>query len=276
MKIEEKFKELRDKKEKAFIPFLVAGDPNFEDSKEAFEVICKYGDIIEIGIPFSDPVADGLTIQKADFRALSSGITPIHAFKLAKELNMKFPNKPKVFLTYYNIIFKMGEEKFVKKCSEVGISGIIVPDLPIEECESLYKICKAYNIDLIFLVAPTTTEERLKKILKKASGFIYAVSVTGITGEREKIQEETKNFIKNLKEKCHLPVCVGFGISKREHIEEITKLADGAIVGSAIVKIIEKYCKNNKIENKEKFLKELEKFVKELKEGTKNKILERV
>ncbi|WP_423792115.1 tryptophan synthase subunit alpha [Methanocaldococcus indicus] len=272
MKIEEKFKELNEKEEKAFIPFLVAGDPNFEDSKEAFEMLCKYGDIIEIGIPFSDPVADGLTIQKADYRALKSGMTPLKAFELAKYLNEKYPNKPLVFLVYYNIIFKMGEENFVKKAKESGISGLIVPDLPVEESESLYNICKKYGIDLIFLVAPTTTEERLNKILKKASGFIYAVSVTGITGERDKVKEETKNYIKKVKEKTSLPICVGFGISKKEHVEEICKIADGAIVGSAIVKIVEKYTNNYKIENKEKFLEELENFLKSLKDGTKTAI----
>ncbi|WP_017981121.1 tryptophan synthase subunit alpha [Methanocaldococcus villosus] len=266
MKISEKFEELKKKGEKAFIAFYVAGDPNIEMSERALEVICKYADIVEIGIPFSDPVADGLTIQKADVRALSSGMTPIKAFEIVKRLNSKFPKVPKVFLTYYNIIFKMGEEEFVKRCKEVGVAGIIVPDLPLEESDSLYNICKKYGVDLIYLVAPTTTEERLKKILERASGFVYAVSVTGTTGEREKIAEETKELIKRVKKYSKIPVCVGFGISKKEHVEELCSIADGAIVGSAIVKLVEKY-------KGEEFLRELEKFVKELKEGTKKKII---
>lgn len=160
----------------------------------------------------------------------------------------------------------MGEEEFVKRCKEVGVAGIIVPDLPLEESDSLYNICKKYGVDLIYLVAPTTTEERLKKILERASGFVYAVSVTGTTGEREKIAEETKELIKRVKKYSKIPVCVGFGISKKEHVEELCSIADGAIVGSAIVKLVEKY-------KGEEFLRELEKFVKELKEGTKKKII---
>ncbi len=273
MKISEKFEELKNKGEKAFVAFYVGGDPNLEISEKALEVICKHADIVEIGIPFSDPVADGITIQKADVRALNSGMNPLKAFELAKKLNEKSPNVPKVFLTYYNIIFKMGEEEFVKKCKEVGISGIIVPDLPIEEADSLYNYCKKYGVDLIFLVAPTTPDDRLKKILEKCSGFVYVVSVTGITGAREKVAEETKELIKRVKKFSKVPACVGFGISKREHVEEITNIADGAIVGSAIVKIVEKHLdENGKIKDEEKFLKELEEFVKNLKEGTKKKV----
>jgi tryptophan synthase alpha chain len=272
MKISEKFEELKKKGEKAFVAFYVGGDPDLDISEKALEVICKHADIVEIGIPFSDPVADGITIQKADVRALSNEMNPLKAFELAKRLDEKAPNTPKVFLTYYNIIFKMGEEEFVKKCKEVGIAGIIVPDLPIEEADNLYNYCKKYGVDLIFLVAPTTPDDRLKKILEKCSGFVYVVSVTGITGAREKVAEETKELIKRVKKFSKVPVCVGFGISKREHVEEITNIADGAIVGSAIVKIVEKYVdENGKIKDEEKFLKELEEFVKNLKEGTKKK-----
>ncbi len=272
MKLSEKFDELKNKNEKAFIAFYVGGDPNLELSEKALSVICKYADIVEIGIPFSDPVADGITIQKADVRALKSGMNPLKAFELAKKLNEKFPEVPKVFLTYYNIIFKMGEENFVKKCKESKISGIIVPDLPIEEADSLYNYCKKYGVDLIFLVAPTTPDDRLKKILEKCSGFVYVVSVTGTTGAREKVAEETKELIKRVKKYSKIPVCVGFGISKKEHVEEICKIADGAIVGSAIVKIVEKYVdENGKIKDENEFLKELEEFVKHLKKGTKIK-----
>jgi len=272
MKLKEKFDELKNKNEKAFIAFYVGGDPNLDVSEKALEVICKHADIVEIGIPFSDPVADGLTIQKADVRALSRGMNPIKALELAKKLNEKFPNVPKVFLTYYNIIFKMGEENFVKKCKNVGISGIIVPDLPIEEAESLLSYCEKYGVDLIFLVAPTTPDERLKKILEKCRGFVYVVSRTGITGEREKLAEETEDLIRRVKKYSKVPVCVGFGISKKEHVEEITKFADGAIVGSAIVKIVEKHLdENGNIKDENKFLKDLEEFVKTLKEGTKAK-----
>ncbi|WP_456419913.1 tryptophan synthase subunit alpha [Methanocaldococcus infernus] len=271
MRIEEKFKELKEKGEKAFIAFYVGGDPSYEVSLEALKRICKYSDIVEIGIPFSDPVADGLTIQKADIRALNAGMTPIKAFKLVEELNKFYPDVPKVFLTYYNIIFKMGEEEFVKRCKEAGVAGIIVPDLPIEEASSLHKICEKYEVSLIFLVAPTTPDERIKKIVEKGSGFIYVVSTTGITGEREKLAKEAKETVERVKRYTDLPVCVGFGISKKEHVEEICKVADGAIVGSAIVKIVEK-----NLNDKEKMLKEIEDFVRELKEGTKKKLLNKV
>jgi tryptophan synthase alpha chain len=273
-RLAEKFEELKNKNENALVAFYVGGDPNLEISKEALEVIANMADIVEIGIPFSDPVADGPTIQKADVRALNKGMNPLKAFEIVKELDEKTPNTPKVFLTYYNIIFNMGEEEFVKKCKECGIDGLVVPDLPIEEAESLYNTCKKYDVDLIFLVAPTTPDERLKRILEKCSGFVYVVSVTGITGVREKVQEETKELVKRVAKYSNVPICVGFGISKKEHVEEITKYADGAIVGSAIVRIVEKYLdENGEIKDREAFLKELAEFVKELKEGTKQKIL---
>ncbi len=261
-KIEEKFKELEKKKEGALIGYLTLGDPNIEDSKELVKALCKNVDIMELGIPFSDPIADGPTIQAAIDRALKAGINTDSCFEIVEELRGKGIDVPFVFMTYYNIVLQYGEERFVKRCSEAGVDGILVSDLPVEEAESLLKICRKYNVDFIFLIAPTTTEERIEKILKKASGFIYLVSLLGTTGARESLQEETIEKTKwALKYVKKLPLAVGFGISKPEHVRAIIEAkAQGVVVGSAFVKLIGE----KGIGAKE----ELERLSRELKEAT--------
>lgn len=271
-KIAKKFSELKKEQKGVLIGFVTLGDPTPEDSlKIVRTLISGEGvDIIELGLPFSDPIADGPTIQKSSERSLKSGMNPDLYFKLAKKID-EYTEIPKICLTYYNLILQRGLEKFTKNCSEAGISGLIVPDLPVEEACPLIKECHREWVDLIFLVAPTTTKERLKMILKVARGgsFIYVVSLLGVTGARESLSDEIKElkpFLRRIKKiSGKIPLAVGFGISKPEHVKEILNAgADGVIVGSAFVEIIEKNLKD-----KEKLLEKLETFAKELKKATK-------
>ncbi len=235
MKISDKFKELKKKKEGALIAYICAGDPSADATKEYVTALVRGGaDIIELGLPFSDPTADGPTIQAGIERALNGGMTPDIYFKMVGSLKMHIPL---VVMTYYNIIFKRGLEKFVKDCAASGISGIIVPDLPPEESGELGGACREYDVDLIFLVAPTTTDERMKHILARGKGFIYLVARLGVTGARADIAASTRELIKRVK--TATPRAVGFGISNGKQASEIIRAgADGVIVGSAFVDII--------------------------------------
>lgn len=266
MKISEKFNELKNKI--ALIAYVCAGDPDYEKSKEIVKILGKYCDIIELGLPFSDPIADGITIQKASDRAIKAGMNTDLYFKFCKELSDESKsNFTFVCMTYYNLIFKYGIEKFVKKCKDSGIYGIIVPDLPVEESDELLKFCKIYDINLIFLISQTSTEERIEKIVEKSSGFIYLISLLGVTGARENL-EISKNFVervKNVEKKLNkqVPLAIGFGISNPEHIEKIKKIEGihGVIIGSAI---INKYMETLISKN----ISEFEKFIKDLKDAT--------
>ena len=244
----ELFNDEKRKNEKFFMPFLVAGDPNVEEFKKLVEKIEPYTDIIEIGVPFSDPIADGPTIQEANVRAFNAGINTKIALEAIKDIRAK-TEKPIVILTYYNILIQGADtiedslDKTFKNLKESGVDGIVVGDLPIEEAGLALKVCDKYNICLIFLIAPSTTEDRLEKILKEARGFIYLISVMGVTGVRETVAQITKDTIGKMKQKTEkvLPVFVGFGISKPEHVKAIIDAgADGVIIGSAIVNIIKK------------------------------------
>lgn len=235
MKISEKFMELKTRKEGALIAYICAGDPSPGATKEYVEALARGGaDIIELGLPFSDPVADGPTIQAGIERALNAGMTPDVFFETAGSLNVDIPL---VVMTYYNLIFKRSLEKFAKDCKASGISGIIVPDLPAEEALELASTCMKYDLDLIFLVAPTTTESRMEKILSRGTGFIYLVSRLGVTGARSDIADSTRELIDRVK--TRIPRAVGFGISNGEQAAEVIRAgADGVIVGSAFVDII--------------------------------------
>jgi tryptophan synthase alpha chain len=235
MRISEKFSELKKKKEGALIAYICAGDPSPDATKEYVTALVRGGaDIIELGLPFSDPTADGPTIQAGIERALNGGMNPDIYFKTIASLKMHIPL---VVMTYYNIIFKRGLEKFVKDCAASGISGIIVPDLPPEESGELAGFCKKNDVDLIFLVAPTTTNERLKRILEEGKGFIYLVARLGVTGVRADVAASTRDLIKRVK--TTTPKAVGFGISSGKQAAEIIQAgADGVIVGSAFVDII--------------------------------------
>jgi tryptophan synthase alpha chain len=253
-RIIELFKKNKDNKKKYFMPFLVAGDPNVEQFKSLALAIEPHCDILEIGIPFSDPIADGSTIQEANTRAFAAGINIILALEAIKEIRTK-TEKPIVVLTYYNILIQGGNtiedslDKTFNNLKESGVDGIVIGDLPIEEADLALKACEKHDICLIFLIAPSTTEDRLQKIIKVAKGFIYLISVMGITGARESVAQITKKTIKHvkLKTKGALPVFVGFGISKPEHANAIIEAgADGIIIGSAIVKIVKEYLKDSK------------------------------
>ena len=235
-RISERFQELREKGEAGLICYIMAGDPSAEVTKENVKALVKGGaDIIELGFPFSDPVADGPTIQAAGQRALAAEMDIQNYFKLVRTLEVQIPL---VCMTYYNPVFKYGVENFVAHAAEAGINGLIIPDIPVEETTYLKKNCEKAGIDLIFLIAPTTTEERIKKILVKGSGFLYLVSRLGVTGARADISTSTEELISRVK--TDLPKAVGFGISTGKQAEEIREAgADAVIVGSAFVKIIE-------------------------------------
>ena len=253
-RILELFEKNQGKTIKYFMPFLVAGDPNIEQFKKLALAIEPHCDILEIGIPFSDPIADGPTIQEANVRAFTAGINTKLALKAIKEIRTE-TSKPIVVLTYYNILIQGSNsieeslDKTFKNLRESGVDGIVIGDLPIEEAGLTLKACEKYDICLIFLIAPSTTEERLKKIIKVAKGFIYLISIMGVTGTRESVAQITKDTIRfvKLETKEVLPILVGFGISKPEHASAIIEAgADGIIIGSAIVKIVKEYLKDSK------------------------------
>ncbi len=236
------------KNKKSFIGFVTAGDPNLDCTEEFILAMAESGaDLIEIGIPFSDPIAEGKVIESANMRALSAGTTPNKIFDMVKRVREKI-DTPLVFLTYINPVFNYGYDEFFKKCKECGINGIIIPDLPFDENLEHAEIspyAKKNDVDVISLIAPTS-EERISVIAKQATGFIYLVSSMGVTGVRSEIKTDLKAMTQIIKSVTDVPVCVGFGISTPEQAKEIFEYADGVIVGSAIVKLIEKYGENSK------------------------------
>lgn len=239
-RIDKKFKELKARGKKAFIPYITAGDPSLAMTAKLVLALERSGaDIIELGIPFSDPLADGPTIQAASQRALRNHVNLKKIFRMVSRLR-KDTNIPIVFMTYYNPVLKYGLDRFVKDCKRRGSDGVIIPDLPFEEAGDLARLAKKEHIAAIFLAAPTSTKERIKDIAKVSSGFIYYVSLTGVTGARSKLPEEIKPKVKLVKSIVKIPVCVGFGISNQAQAKDIARLSDGVIVGSAIVKLAEK------------------------------------
>lgn len=254
----ERLKQAFDRNEKLLVSYMMVGYPDFDTSLRTFETLIENGsDIVEVGYPFSDPVADGSTIQVAHEKALENNIRFKDVLKLVSTLGERYPQTPLILMTYYNPIFKIGLEKFVSAFAEAGIDGFIVPDLPPEESAPLREITKAFNLSLVMLAAPTSTEERLKLICQNTDVFTYYVSVTGITGEREKLPLEQLSGRLNLyRSLCSKKVVVGFGISKKEHAKAIGSLADGIVVGSHFVRLAGK---ND--------LEALAKSVRELKEG---------
>ena len=259
------FSKLRRKKEKALVPFVVIGDPDYNTSLKIVKTIIDSGaDILELGFPFSDPIADGPTIQSADVRALKKGINTDKCFKFIKKIR-EFTDIPIGLLVYYNLIYQRETKKFFYDCKLAGVNSVLAADVPVEEAEDIVSSARKYKIDTVFIVSPLTDNKRLKLILKKCRGFVYIVSRLGVTGARQDLKESTLKLIKRVKKQTKLPLCVGFGISKLEHIKAVCRAgADGAIVGSAIVKIIEKNLKNKK-----QMLKKIENYVSSLKEATK-------
>lgn len=239
-RIDKKFKELKKKRKKAFVAFIMAGDPNLAVTKELiFELEKQGADIIELGVPFSDPLADGPTIQRSSERALKNKINVDSVCNLVKSVRSK-TQIPIAFLTYYNLVHHRGLKKFVRKAKASGVDGIIIPDLPPEESGDLRRVGTKNKFSIIHLLAPTSSNERIKMISKVSTGFIYYVSLTGTTGARKELPKEIASSLIKIKRITKRPLCVGFGISKPEQVKSISKSADGVIVGSAIVKIIEK------------------------------------
>ncbi len=227
---------------KAFIPFITCGDPDLSTTAAAVRAMVAAGaDLIELGIPFSDPTAEGPVIQGANLRALSAGVTTDQVFDLVRELR-KDVTIPMVFMTYANVVFSYDADRFIRTCSEVGIDGLILPDLPFEEKEEFQPICKKYGVDLISLIAPTSAN-RIAMIAKEAEGFIYVVSSLGVTGTRSEIKTDIASIVKVIRENTDVPCAVGFGISTPEQAAKMAGISDGAIVGSAIIKILAQYGK---------------------------------
>lgn len=225
---------------KAFIPFITAGDPALEITEQLVPQMAKAGaDLIELGIPFSDPIAEGQVIQDADQRALAGGTTTDKIFDMVRRIR-KSCQVPLAFMTYVNPIFSYGTARFMKNCQEVGINALIVPDLPYEEKGELMPFCAKYNVTLISMIAPTSNQ-RIRMIASEAQGFIYCVSSLGVTGMRQKIGRDAKEMIKVVKEVKNIPCAIGFGISTPEQAVKMIEFADGVIVGSAIVKLVEEH-----------------------------------
>lgn len=228
---------------KAFIPFVTAGDPDLETTEKLLVEMSKNGaDIIEIGIPFSDPIAEGVVIQEADLRALASGTTTDKIFEMVKRVRSEIKCALAV-MTYMNPIFVYGTDKFMQRCSECGISAVIVPDTPFEEKQELAPYCDKYGVELVSLIAPTS-HDRIKMIAKEAQGFVYCVSSMGVTGVRSEITTDIGEMVRLVKSVSDTPCAVGFGISTPEQAKKMSESADGVIVGSAIVKIVAKYGKD--------------------------------
>lgn len=228
---------------KAFIPFITCGDPSLEITEQLVYAMEEAGaDLIELGIPFSDPTAEGPVIQAASMRALSQGVTTDSIFEMVARIRQK-TQLPMVFMTYANVIFSYGAERFIKRAAELGMDGLILPDLPYEEKQEFDPACKKYGLDLISLIAPTS-RERISMIAKEASGFVYCVSSLGVTGVRSEIQTDIGAMVKLVKEAKDIPCAVGFGISTPAQAAKMSALSDGAIVGSAIVKLCAQYGKD--------------------------------
>ena len=225
---------------KACIPFITCGDPDLKTTAKVIRAMAEAGaDLIELGIPFSDPTAEGPVIQAANVRALAAGTTTDKIFDMVRDLR-KDIGIPMVFMTYANVVFSYGSERFISTCADIGINGLILPDVPFEEKEEFDPICKQYGLELISLVAPTS-EDRIAQITREASGFVYVVSSLGVTGTRSEITTDIGSMVKLIRKNTDLPCAVGFGISSPEQVKKMATLSDGAIVGSAIVKLIAQY-----------------------------------
>ena len=227
-------------KGKAFIPFITCGDPDLETTAEVVRAAVENGaDLIELGIPFSDPTAEGPVIQGANLRALRGGVTTDKIFALVRQLRQDV-TVPMVFMTYANVVFSYGAEKFISTCRSIGMDGLILPDLPFEEKEEFQPLCREYDIDLISLNAPTS-ENRIAMIAREATGFLYIVSSLGVTGTRREITTDLASIVKVVRENTSIPCAIGFGISTPEQAGNMARISDSAIVGSAIIKLLAKY-----------------------------------
>ena len=228
---------------KAFIPFITCGDPDLETTGAAIRAMAENGaDLIELGIPFSDPTAEGVVIQGANLRALRGGVTTDQIFDFVRALR-KDVKIPFVFMTYANVVFSYGADAFISACAEFGIDGLILPDLPYEEKDEFLPTCRKYDVDLISMIAPTSAD-RIAMIAKEAEGFLYIVSSLGVTGTRSEIKTDLASIVEVVRRNTKTPCAIGFGISTPEQAHKMAAIADGAIVGSAIIKLLERYGKD--------------------------------
>lgn len=248
----EMFKRVKEQSEGAFIPFVVAGDPDLETSLQIVKEMVNAGaDALEIGFPFSDPVADGPTIQAADIRALEAGMRTFRGFEFIRQVR-EFTDIPIGLLVYYNLIYKMGIDQFYSEARKSGVNGILAADLPPEEASPAIQASKKHGINQIFMVAQTTSNQRLSQISQIAEGFIYVVAVMGVTGARSTLGGETVDLIRRVRRHINLPIAVGFGISKPDHVQRVLKAgSDGAIVASALLDLIDRYHDNRELMLKE-------------------------
>lgn len=261
---EEIFRKSKEDNEGIFIPFIVAGDPDYDTSLKIAKTLVDNGaDALEIGFPFSDPVADGPSVQNADLRAFSGGMTVEKCFKFLKELR-EYTDKPFGLLLYYNLVYKHGIDKFYKKLKESGVNAVLIADLPPEEAGDAITAANNNDLEQIFIVSQATSNERLEEITKIVGGFIYIASVMGTTGARTEVEHNTTELIKRIRKHTMIPLCVGFGISQPEHVKEVLDAgADGAIVGSALINIIEA-----KMDNPDVMFAEIADYVQIMKEAT--------
>ena len=240
----------------ALIPYVTVGYPDTAATLKVASLLAGCGcDIMELGIPFSDPLADGATIQRASYEALRQGVTTHLCLEVAKELRRQV-EIPLVFMTYYNPVLKFGLEQFCSECADVGIDGLIIPDLPPEEGHELEKSTRGHGLDLIYLLSPASTEERIQLVAGKAGGFIYLVSLTGVTGARNELPRELEGFVARVRATTEKPLCVGFGVSTPEQAQRIAEVADGVIVGSRIIELLDE----------DRSLKNIHSFIKCLRE----------
>lgn len=262
-RIDQKFKQLRSRKKKAFITFITAGDPNLTTTEALVLAFAQTGvDIVELGVPFSDPMADGPTIQAASERALKNGTSLAKILKSVENIRQK-SEIPIGLMTYYNPVFHYGEAKFVKDAKQAGVDGLIIPDLPPEEGHSLIKAARKAGLSTVFFLSPTTPKARIKPIAQASTGFIYYVSLTGVTGARTGLSQSIFSNVRTAKRLTNKPICVGFGVSTAAQARDIARVADGVIVGSAIVKEIEANAgKKNLVSNVTRFVSTLVKAVK--------------
>ena len=229
----------KQKQHKALIAYITVGYPSIDATLKMVPLLAECGcDIVELGIPFSDPMADGATIQQASFKALKNGVTTALCLDIAKQISKK-TNVPLVFMTYYNPIYRYGLEKFCHDCVASGIDGLIVPELPPEEGDELGNLAGKSGVDLIYLLAPTSVDERIRLVASKSRGFIYLVSIAGVTGARNELPPDLGKYITKVKLFAKQPVCVGFGISTPEQAAQVAKTADGVIIGSKLIQLME-------------------------------------
>ena len=257
-RIQHKFAQIKAQQRTGLFLFLTAGFPDLEATEQLIPALVEAGaDGIEIGVPFSDPLADGATIQASSFHALRQGVTLKDCVDLVARLRPKIPDTPLVLMGYYNPIYSFGLQPFCHAAADAGLDGLIVADLPAEESDPLLKLCRPLGLDLIPLLAPTSSDARIAKACRDASGFIYCVSVTGVTGARESLPSQVTDLVARVRRHTQLPVAVGFGVSRREHMDTLASVADAAIVGSALIRAVQDAPPDRIVSGAVRFVREL-------------------